>query len=85
METVNSSPPVEISIVAMWPFLFRAERLAVWFTQAEAQFTLASISSEKTTLCYAISQLDHQYATEVMDIIPSPALKRTMHPPALYA
>lgn len=65
--------------------LFRAERLAVWFAQAEAQFTLAGISGEKTTICYVISQLDHQYATEVMDIITSPAFERAMHLPAPYA
>lgn len=71
--------------MAMQLILFRAELLAVWFAQAEAQFTLAGISSEKTTLCYVISQLDHRYAMEVMDIITSPALENAMHPPAPYA
>jgi hypothetical protein len=49
---------------------FWAERPAVWFTQDEAQFTLAGISSEKTKFYYVISQLDHQYAT--VDITTSP-------------
>jgi hypothetical protein len=44
----------------------------MWFPQAEAQFTLAGISSEKTKFCYAIPQLDHRYASEVEDIIISP-------------
>jgi hypothetical protein len=41
----------------------------VWFTQAEAQFFLASISSEKTKFCHVISQLDHRYAAELENII----------------
>ncbi|PNF23930.1 hypothetical protein B7P43_G12411 [Cryptotermes secundus] len=50
-----------------WP-----ERPAVWFAQAEAQFTLAGISSERIKFCHVISQLDYRYATEVVDIITSP-------------
>jgi hypothetical protein len=43
-----------------WPCgLFWAERPAVWFTQAEAQFTLAGISSNKMKFCHVMSQLDH--------------------------
>jgi hypothetical protein len=44
----------------------------VWFAQAEAQFSLAGISSERTTFHYVISQLDQRYAAEVEDIITSP-------------
>jgi hypothetical protein len=51
---------------------FWAEWPAMWFAQAEAQFTLAGISSEKTKFYYVISQLDHRYAAEVEDIIVSP-------------
>jgi hypothetical protein len=50
---------------------FWAERPAVWFAQAEAQFFLAGVSSE-TTFFHGISQLDHRYAAEVKDIITSP-------------
>jgi tagatose-1,6-bisphosphate aldolase non-catalytic subunit AgaZ/GatZ len=65
MEAADSSPAAEVSSVAVQLLPFSAERPAVWFAQAEAQFTLASISS------YLISQLDHRYATEVEDIITS--------------
>jgi hypothetical protein len=58
--------------VVMWLLLFSAKRPAVWFAQAEAQFTLASISSEQTKFCYMISQLDQHYTVEVEDIITSP-------------
>jgi hypothetical protein len=51
---------------------FWAERPAVWFAQAEAQFTLARISSEQTKFYYVTSQLEHRYASEVEDIITSP-------------
>jgi hypothetical protein len=72
MQTADSSVPAEVSRVAMWLPPFWAKRPAVWFTQAEAQFTLAGISSEQTMFCYVISQLDHQQAKEVEDIIISP-------------
>jgi hypothetical protein len=49
-----------------------AKQLAVWFAQAEAQFTLAGNSSKQTNFCYVISQLDHWYAAEVENIITSP-------------
>jgi hypothetical protein len=44
----------------------------VWFAQAEEQFFLAGVNSEKTKFFYVISQLDHRYAAEVEDIITSP-------------
>jgi hypothetical protein len=37
----------------------------------DVNLTLAGISSENTKFCYVILQLDHQYATEVEDIITS--------------
>jgi hypothetical protein len=49
-----------------------AERPAVWFAQAEAQFSLAGISTEITKFYHVISQLDHRYAAEVEDVITSP-------------
>jgi hypothetical protein len=50
---------------------FWVEPSAVWFAQAEAQFTLAGISTELTKFCYVISQLDQRYAVEEEDIITS--------------
>jgi hypothetical protein len=51
---------------------FWAERPAMWFAQAEAQFSLAGISNERTKFHYVISQLDQRYAAEAEDIITSP-------------
>jgi hypothetical protein len=50
---------------------FWAERPAVWIAQAEAQFFLVGVSSEKTKYFHVISQLYHRYAAEVEDIITS--------------
>jgi hypothetical protein len=44
----------------------------MWFAQAEAQFSLIGITSEKTKFFYVISQLDHRYTAEVEDIITYP-------------
>jgi hypothetical protein len=75
MQTTDSSVPAEISRVAARLPPFWAEHPAVWFAQAEAQFTLAGINSERTKFYYIISQLDNRYATEVEDIITSPPEK----------
>jgi hypothetical protein len=72
MQTTDSSVPAEISRVAVQLPPFWVERPAVWFAQAEAQFTMAGISSEQTKFYYVILQLDHRYATEVEDIVISP-------------
>jgi hypothetical protein len=53
MEAADSSPPAEVS------------RVAVWFAQAEAQFFLDHVNSEKIKFFHIISQLDHRYAAEV--------------------
>jgi hypothetical protein len=50
-----------------WP-----DRPAVCFTQAEAQFELASITRQRTKYNYVVSQLNQQQAAEVEDIITSP-------------
>jgi hypothetical protein len=72
MQTTDNSPPAEVSRVAVRLPPFWAERPAVWFAQAEAQFILAGISSEQTKFYYVISQQQHQHASEVEDIIISP-------------
>jgi hypothetical protein len=57
MEAADSSPPVEVSRVAVRLPPFWAERPAIWFAQAKAQFTLAGISIEKMKFCHMIAQL----------------------------
>ncbi|PNF28675.1 hypothetical protein B7P43_G08236 [Cryptotermes secundus] len=69
-EADSSSAEVPRRAVRLPPFW--PKRPAMWFTQAEAQFTLAGTNSERIQFCHVISQLDHQYTTEVEDIILSP-------------
>lgn len=56
---------------------FWADKPAVWFSQAEAQFTVNSITTEKTKYAYVVAQLDTRVAAEVEDIITGPAANRT--------
>lgn len=48
---------------------FWTDRLGLRLAQAEAQFALASVTSDKTK--YVISQLEYRHATDVEDIITS--------------
>jgi hypothetical protein len=70
--TTNNSAPAEVYRVAVRLPPFGAELPAVWFAQAEAQFTLAGVTSEKTKFYHVIYQLDHRYASQVEDIISPP-------------
>jgi hypothetical protein len=72
MEAADGTQPAEISRVAVRLPPFWAERPAVWFAQAEAQFSLAGISSGRRKFNYVTSQLDQRSAAEVEDIITSP-------------
>jgi hypothetical protein len=72
MEATNNTPPADVSRVAVRLPPFWAEQPAVWFAQAEARFSLAGISSEKTKFFHVISHLDHQCAAQMKDIITSP-------------
>jgi hypothetical protein len=71
MDATDITTP-EVSRVAVRLPPFWPERPAVWFAQAEAQFSLAGISSEKTKFFHVISQLDHRCAARLEDIITSP-------------
>jgi hypothetical protein len=71
METAHSSPPAEVSRVAMRLPPIWAKQPAVWFAQVEAQVFLAGVSSNKSKFFNVISQLDHRYVAEVEDMITS--------------
>lgn len=66
-ESKESVSRVSVRIPAFWP-----EEPAVWFAQIEGQFALSRITTDETKFYYVISQLDHQYAKEVKDIITNP-------------
>jgi hypothetical protein len=62
----NDISRVAVRLPPFWP-----ERPDAWFSQAEAQFSLAGITNESTKFYHIVSQLDHQYAEDVDDIITS--------------
>ncbi|KAL0820942.1 hypothetical protein ABMA28_005599 [Loxostege sticticalis] len=66
------SPSLSVSRVAVKLPPFWADRPAIWFSQAEAQFDIAGITSDATKYNYIISQLDQRLALEVEDIITNP-------------
>jgi hypothetical protein len=68
----NATQSTEISRVAVRLPPFWPERPDVWFSQADAQFSLAGITNETTKFHHVISQLDQRYAEEVDDLITSP-------------
>jgi hypothetical protein len=70
-EASDSTPGAAISRAALRPPPFWPDRPALWFAQAEAQFELAAITSERTKFNHMISQLDHRHAAEVEDVITS--------------
>lgn len=58
---------VGVKMPPFWP-----EEPALWFAQVESQFVLSRITTDDTKFCYLVSQLEHQYASEVKDIITYP-------------
>jgi hypothetical protein len=61
METTTSTQPAEIARVTVRLPPILAERPTMWFAQAEAQFSLAGISNERTKFHHhhIILQLDY--------------------------
>lgn len=74
IEARNPCPAQEERInqisVKMPPFW--RDKPSLWFSQVEAQFTLAGVTRESTKFAYVISNLDERYAFEVEDIIATP-------------
>lgn len=44
----------------------------LWFAQLEGQFALSNVTNDSTKFYYAISQLEHVYASQVKDILCMP-------------
>ncbi|XP_037970921.2 uncharacterized protein LOC119693005 [Plutella xylostella] len=58
---------VGVRVPPFWP-----EDPTLWFAQIEHQFELSRITADETKFYYLASQLEHQYAKEVRDIIKNP-------------
>jgi hypothetical protein len=70
-EASDSTPGVAAYRVVVHLPRFWPDRPAPWFEQAEAQFELAAITTERTKFNHTISQLNHRHAAEVEDVITS--------------
>jgi hypothetical protein len=58
---------VAVRLPPFWP-----DRPVLWYAQAEAQFDLAGITSQRTKFNYVVSQVHQQNAAKVEDIITAP-------------
>ncbi|GFX28204.1 hypothetical protein TNCV_15431 [Trichonephila clavipes] len=68
----NWIEPPQVYRVSLKLLPFWADKLTVWFTQAEFQFALAHITSDATKFHYIVANLDSRYAAEVDDIFITP-------------
>ncbi|XP_063631858.1 uncharacterized protein LOC134803082 [Cydia splendana] len=71
IKTATEAPCVVCKVTVRTP-PFWPEEPALWFSQMEAQFAIAGISSDTTKFNHVIGQLEHKYAVEVKDIISNP-------------
>ena len=65
----SSSPIANVSmkLSAFWP-----ESAEVWFTQAEAQFVISSITVSKTKFYHAVAVFPQDIASQILDLICAP-------------
>ena len=55
---------VSLKLLTFW-----THQPQVWFTQAEAQFSLRRITKDDTKYFYILTALDQQTATRLLDLI----------------
>ena len=58
---------VSVKLPPFWP-----DKAILWFVQAESQFHLRSITTDKTKFAHVVTMLDSNTAEHVMDIIRNP-------------
>ena len=67
-EVSSTQERVAVRLPPFWP-----DKPALWFAQAEVQFELNGISSQKAKFNQVVSQFNQQVASEVEDIIIAPS------------
>ena len=58
---------MSVKLPPFWP-----HNTALWFAQAEAQFSLKGVVSQDTKYAHVVSMLDDRVASQVMDLIDTP-------------
>lgn len=72
---VSPPPPPRPPVAAIAPLrlpAFWADKPALWFAHAEAQFELHRVSASRTRYSHVLSQLDQRQAAEVEDLLLAP-------------
>lgn len=67
--TTQVCQATEVNKVSVQLPSFWKQNSSLWFAQAEAQFSIANITSESTKYSYVVSKLDEHFAHEVQDIL----------------
>lgn len=71
-ESKPYTPTEQVCKIAIKLPPFWADRPAVWFAQAEAQFHLAGINNDITKFSHIVSMIDQQLVGEIEDIVMNP-------------
>jgi hypothetical protein len=66
-------PAAPVAAVAVKLPLFWVDNTEVWFLQAEAQFAIAGITSERTAFYHVLTALSQHVIVSVLDVVRSAA------------
>jgi hypothetical protein len=69
LAAAQSTPPAQVSAVAVKLPPFWVDNAEVWFLQAEAQFAIAGITSERTAFYHVLAALPQHVVVSVLDVV----------------
>jgi hypothetical protein len=69
LAAAQSAPPAQVSAVAVKLPPFWVDNAEVWFLQAEAQFAIAGITSERTAFNHVLAALPQHVVVSVLDVV----------------
>jgi hypothetical protein len=72
MDTTDETFSSAVTSAAGQLTLYCPDRPVVWFAQAETQFEMAFIKSQRTKFNYVMSQLNQQQSSALEDFLTSP-------------
>jgi hypothetical protein len=69
MAAAQTTPPAAVAAVAVKLPPFWVDNAEVWFLQAEAQFAIAGITSERTAFYHVLAALPQHVVVSVLDVV----------------